>query len=97
VKSGLGDGSAAFPAPAGKAALLAPKGRFLKSKRQGARRKTGGVHVPPRREKAVLAHSRANLKGHFARNGCKRAFKVFRGKGSFRPGKRLQEQPAAVV
>ena len=53
--------------------------------------------TPPRREKAVIGHSRANLKGHFAGNGCKRAFKAFKGKGSFRPGKRRQEPPGAVV
>ena len=82
---------------AGKAAQLAAKGRFLRPKRQGARRETGGVYVPPRREKAVLAYSRANLNGHSVRNGYKRAFKAFRGKGSFRPGKRRQEPPAAVV
>jgi hypothetical protein len=97
VKSGPAPGCAALTALAGKAARLAAKGRFLRPKRQGARRETWGVHVPPRRENAVLAHPRANLKGHFAGNGCKRAFKAFRGKGSFRPGKRLQEQPAAVV
>jgi len=53
--------------------------------------------VPPRREKAVLAHPRANLKGHFAGNGCERALRVFRGEGSFRPGKRRQEALAPVV
>ena len=53
--------------------------------------------MPPRREKAVLAHSRANLKGHFVKNGDKRALRAFRGKGSLRPGKRRQEPPAAVV
>jgi hypothetical protein len=53
--------------------------------------------VPPRRENAVLAHSRADLKGHFVKNGYKRAFKAFRGKGSLRPGKRRQEPPAAVI
>ena len=43
--------------------------------------------TPPRRENAVLAHSRAILKGHFARNGDNRVFRAFRG-GSLRPGKR---------
>ena len=28
--------------------------------------------MSPRRENAVLAYPRANLKGHFIRNGCKR-------------------------
>jgi len=96
VKSGPASGCAAFTA-AGKAAQLAAKGRFLRPKRQGARRKTGGVRVPPRRENAVLAHPRANLKGHFARNGDKRALRAVRGKGSFRAGKRRQEPPAAVI
>ena len=50
-----------------------------------------------RRGNAVLAHSCANLKGYFARNGDKRDLRVVRGKGSFRAGKRLQEPPAAVV
>ena len=50
-----------------------------------------------RRGNAVLAHSYANLKGHFARNGYKRALRALRGKGSFRAGKRHQEPPAAVV
>jgi len=45
VKSGPAAGGAAFTA-AGKAAQLAAKGRFLRPKRQGARSKTGGVHVP---------------------------------------------------
>ncbi len=72
VKSGPAISCAAFTA-AGKAAQLAAKGRFLILERQGARRKTGGVMTPARREKAVLAHSCANLKGHFARNGDKRA------------------------
>jgi len=97
VKSGPAPGCAALTAQAGKAAQLDAKGRFLRPKRRGARRKTWGVHVPPRRENAVLAHPRANLKGHFARNGYKRAFKAFRGKGSFRPGKRRQALPAAVI
>ena len=35
-----------------------------------------------RRGNAVLAHSCANLKGHFARNGDNRALKAFRGKGN---------------
>ncbi len=50
-----------------------------------------------RRGNAVLAHSCANLNGHFARNGYKRDLRAVRGKGSFRAGKRLQEPPAAVV
>ena len=79
MKSGPATGCAALTAQAGKAAQLAAKGRFLKSNRQGARRKTGGAMTPARRENAVLAHSCANLKGHFVRNGCKRAFKAFRG------------------
>ena len=73
VKSGPASGGAAFTA-AGKAAQPDAKGRFLRPKRQGARRETGGVYVPPRREKAVLAYPRANLKGHFVRNGDNRAF-----------------------
>jgi len=65
---------AAGPAlPSGKGGPAAGKGRFLILERQGARRKTGGRMIPPRREKAVLAHSRANLKGHFGKNGYKRA------------------------
>ena len=80
VKSGPAISCATFTA-AGKVAQLAAKGRFLILERQGARRKTGGVHVPPRREKAVLGHSRAFWKGHFVRNGCKRAFKAFMGEG----------------
>jgi len=79
VKSGPAAGGAAFTA-AGKAAQLAAKGRFLRPKRQSARRKTGGALTPARQENAVLAHSRANLKSHFARNGDKRAFKAFKGK-----------------
>jgi len=97
VKSGPAISCAALTAQAGKAAQLAAKGRFLRPKRQGARRETWGAMTPARRENAVLAHPRANLKGHFVRNGCKRAFKAFRGKGSFRPGKRRQALPAAVV
>ncbi len=96
VKSGPAISCAAFTA-AGKAAQLAAKGRFLILERQGARRKTGGVMTPARREKAVLAHSCANLKGHFARNGYKRALRAVRGEGSFRAGKRLQEPLAAVA
>jgi len=70
VKSGPRPGAQPSPpkSRAGKAALLAATGRFLKSKRQGARRlpagrqvKRGGVHVPPRRQNAVLAHSHANF------------------------------------
>ena len=53
--------------------------------------------IPPRRENAVLAHSCANLKGHFARNGYKRDLRAVRGEGSFGAGKRRQEPPAAVV
>ena len=97
VKSGPASGCAAFTAQAGKAARLAAKGRFLRPERQGARRKTGVSHVPPRRENAVLAHPRANLKGHFVRNGYKRDLRAVKGKGSFMAGKRLQEPPAAVV
>ena len=97
VKSGTASGCAALTAAAGKAAQLDAKGRFLRSARRGARRKTGGTITPARREKAVLAHSCANLKGYFARNGYKRDLKAVRGKGSFRAGKRLQEPPAAVV
>ena len=52
--------------------------------------------TPARREKAVLSHPRANLKGHFNENGYKRALKTFRGGRSFPPGKRLQPPPAAV-
>jgi len=78
VKSGPAVSCAAFTA-AGKAAQLDAKGRFLRSKRHGARRKTRGAMTPARREKAVLAHPRANLKGHFARNSCKRAFKAVKG------------------
>jgi len=73
VKSGPAAGGAAFAA-AGKAAQLAAKGRFFILERQGARRKTGGAMTPARREKAVLAYPRANLKGHFVRNGDNRAF-----------------------
>jgi len=73
VKSSPASGGAAFTA-AGKAAQLAAKGRFFILERQGARRKTVGVMTPARREKAVLAYPRANLKGHFVRNGCNRAF-----------------------
>ena len=97
VKSGPAVSCAAFTAQAGKAAQLAAKGRFLRSKRHGARRKMGGVMTPARRGKAVLAHPCANLNGHFARNGYKRDLRAVRGKGSFRPGKRRQGLPAAVV
>ena len=66
-------------------------------KLHGARRKTRGRMIWVRRGNAVLAHSCANLKEHFVRNGCKRVLRAVRGKGSFRPGKRLQEPPAPVV
>ncbi len=49
------------------------------------------------RGNAVLAHSCANLNGHFARNGYKRDLRAVRGGRSFRAGKRLQEPPAPVV
>jgi len=57
----------------------------------------GGKIISTRRENLVLAHSSANLNSHFAGNGDKRAFEAFRGEGSFRPGKRRQGPPGAVV
>ena len=78
MKSGTASGCAALTA-AGKAAQPDAKGRFFISERQGARRKMGDIMIPARRENAVLAHPRANLNSHFARNGCKRAFKTFKG------------------
>ena len=79
MKSGTASGCAAFTAQAGKAAQPDAKGRFLILEHQGLVVKRGGVMTPARREKAVLAYPRANLKGHFIRNGCKRAFKAFKG------------------
>ena len=78
VKSGPASGGDAFTA-AGKAAQPDAKGRFLILERQGLVVKRGGVMTPARRENTVLAHSCANLNSHFARNGCNRAFKAFRG------------------
>ena len=43
--------------------------------------------TPPRREKAVLAHPRAKLNSHFARNGHKRALKAFKGERVVAAGK----------
>ena len=96
MKSGTASSCAAFTA-AGKAAQLDAKGRFLRPKRQGARRKTGGRMTRARRGNAVLAHSCASLKGHFVRNGYKHDLMAVRGGRSFWPGKRLQGPPEPVI
>ena len=83
MKSGTASGCAAFTTQAGKAAQPDAKGRFLRPKRQGARRKTGGRMTRARRGNAVLAHSCVSLKGHFVRNGYKHDLMAVKGEGRF--------------
>jgi len=54
-------------------AELRPQGPFPQIITSCARRNTRGRMTRARRGNAVLAHSCANLNGHFARNGDKRA------------------------
>ena len=78
-------------------AELRPQGPFPQIITSRPRRRMWGGMTRARRGNAVLTHSCANLKGHFARNGYKRDLRVVKGKGSFWPGKRFQEPPAPVV